>query len=393
MIRLLANSSLSTHFDTIEQLIKECEEVYIAVAFLKQSGIKHLSRYFTTKRSFTIIAGANFGLTEPDALTALLNFGKNKKVKAYLNKLDSKTIFHPKMYLFKSGKTGHIVVGSANLTQGGLKDNDEYSLYHQCQVSDPIWTEAVKNFNSLVSAGRADPLSERIISIYRKYYKKQRASNETVEAFADVDSNVVYNLGKLKSWLDQMDRVQLEGAFKAKRGHYEEAKKVLDEIGDKNHTPRIFAALVEELVGKAGQPGWWHSNGMFRHKTEIFQQQPAFRQLVNTIRENIKQPPALIYDAARALTKDIRGVGPNFIGEMMMTYSPKSLANINRNPLTVLREEGDADIKSHSQLFDGSDYQEYNNIVTEITQKLGLNDMLEADYFFNNIYQELKKRN
>ena len=72
-----------------------------------------------------------------------------------------------------------------------------------------------------------------------------------------------------------------------------------------------------------------------------------------------------------------------------MTYAPNNLANINRNPITVLIKEAHVDLKDHSSKFSGTDYQQYNEIVKEIALKLGLKDMLQADSFFNRIYKKL----
>ncbi|MFL9483968.1 hypothetical protein ACI6Q2_14410 [Chitinophagaceae bacterium LWZ2-11] len=148
--------------------------------------------------------------------------------------------------------------------------------------------------------------------------------------------------------------------------------------------------LVEDLVGRKGMRGLWYSNGMFRGKEEVFKQQQKFRELVACVKHNLDKSPAQIYEEARVISKTIYNVGPNYIGEIMMTYAPNKLANINRNPITVLREAGNVDMKSHSQLFNGGDYEIYNGIVKEIGFKLGLNNMLEMDYFFNSIYQKMK---
>ena len=77
----------------------------------------------------------------------------------------------------------------------------------------------------------------------------------------------------------------------------------------------------------------------------------------------------------------------------MMTYAPEKLANINQNPITVLRREGGVDIKASSSSYNGKDYEEYNAIICEIAEKLGLKDMLEIDYFFNIVYRKIKKIN
>jgi hypothetical protein len=178
--------------------------------------------------------------------------------------------------------------------------------------------------------------------------------------------------------------------IQAKQGHYLEARKILETVRTKRLSPHQFQTLLEDLVGKEGELGYWYSNGMFRHKGSIYKQQEDFRELVATIKKNINKLPATIYHQAKQVADRIKGVGPNFIGEIMMTYAPERLANINRNPITVLRLEGKVDIKGRSQSFKGKDYQEYNGIVKEIGDQLGLKDMLETDYFFNEIYQQIK---
>lgn len=391
MIELVTNKTpSSTHLSRIKAILENADEVYIAVAFLKMSGIKPLLPYFKKKIPFKIIAGANFGITEPEALTLLQALSETADVSGYLNKLGSKVIFHPKMYLIKEGDYGHIFIGSANLTGGGLDSNHECSLYHKCLVRDKIWKDALAHFNECILPRNADQLSGRVISIYRDFYKRQKKANDAVQEFPDVEDNLLYDLTRLKSYFNQLSREKMLKDLKAKESHYLEARKILETIRTRALSPRQFKILLENLVGKEGELGYWYSNGMFRHKGSIFKQQEDFRELVASIKRNLNKAPAFIYSQAKQVADRIKGVGPNFIGEIMMSYAPDKLANINRNPITVLRVEGKADIKDHSQRFKGEDYQEYNGIVKEIGDQLGLKNMLETDYFFNEIYQQIK---
>jgi hypothetical protein len=63
---------------------------------------------------------------------------------------------------------------------------------------------------------------------------------------------------------------------------------------------------------------------------------------------------------------------------------------MNKNPITVLRREGGVNIKASSSSYSGSDYKEYCNLIKEISLKLELQNMLEADSFFNEIYWKIK---
>lgn len=391
MIEFVTNRDRShTHFHRLSTLLQNADEVYIAVAFLKMSGIRALLPYFGKNIRFRIIAGTNYGITEPNALNVIHEYAQKTDVKGYLNSLKSRTVFHPKMYLIKEGRNGHILIGSANLTNGGLEANHECSIYHKCRIEDKVWNDAVGQFNDSILPENADLLSDRVISIYRDYYKHQKKINESIQQFPDVSDNLLYDLARLKTYFEKLNKQEMPKELAEKRNHYLEARKILEQIRTKQLSSRQFNSLLEELVGKKGQLGYWYSNGMFRLKGNIFQHQKEFTELVTNIKSNLNKTPAAIYNEAKRISEKIKGVGPNFIGEIMMSYAPQKLANINRNPITVLREEGKVDIKSHSQSFTGKDYQEYNNIVQEIGFKLGLKDMLETDYFFNNIYQQIK---
>ncbi len=339
---------------------------------MKMSGIKHLLPFFQKPIRFKIIVGANFGITEPEALSILYDYTSTGRINGYLNKLTSKTNFHPKMYLVRSGNSGHILIGSANLTNGGFEENNECSLYHRCSVTDQIWMDALTYFDTSILPENADLLNNRIISIYRQYHKKQKKINQQSEPFPDADNNLLYDLKNLKGYLNKQDRLKLQADFNAKEVHYTEARKILEIIRTKTLTPKAFRTYLEDLVGKSGQLGLWYSHGMLRHKTEIFKQQEGFRQLLRSIHGNLHKSPAFIYDEAKKITKSIAGVGPNFIGEIMMTYAPDRLANINRNPITVLRKEGRADIKAHSQSYNGKNYEEYNGMVETITKSVSV---------------------
>ncbi|MCL8537665.1 hypothetical protein M9991_12400 [Chryseobacterium gallinarum] len=390
MIKFITNNPSCSHSSLIQKFLTDAEEVYVSVAFLKMSGIKQLEPYFKKKTAFHILAGANFGITSPDALSLLLEHSNKANIKGYLNSLHSKIVFHPKMYLARSGKTGHILIGSANLTGGGLQDNHECSLYHRCMITDQIWLDAIAHFKQSILPQNADLLNNRVLAIYRDYHKQQKKVNDQSKKFANVDNNLIYDLKMLKRYFDRIDKKNMLVELKDKRNFYLQAREVLDQIISKPHTQREFRELLENLVGKKGMRGLWYSNGMFRGKESIFRQQSAFRKLVSNIKSNLDKSPEYIYDEARAISKTIHQVGPNFIGEIMMTYAPEKLANINANPITVLKQEGKVDIKSHSQLYNGKDYAEYNSIVKEIGFKLGLTDMLAVDYFFNEIYQKIK---
>lgn len=391
MIKLITNASPSkSHFSLLEELLSDADEAYISVAFLKLSGVKKIEPYFKRLAKVQILAGANFGFTEPEALTLIHRYTGKGAVSGYLTGMDPKVIFHPKMYLVRSGKTGHIIVGSANLTGGGLENNIESSLYHRCQVDERIWIESLAQFNLSIAPGNARELSDILIAQYRSYHKKQKEVAGQLEPFPDVSESLFFDLERLKWHFDNRDKDSYDADIALKRRRYKKAKKVLESIRTTAMTKSQFEDALEQLVGSENHHQLWHSRGMFRRKSDVFKHRKQFRRLVEYIHGNLDKSAAIIYDKAKEISDGIKGVGPNYIGEILVTYAPIKFANINRNPITVLREEGSVDIPGHTRLFKGGTYEEYNNIVQEISNKLGLKDLLEADYFFDTIYKKIQ---
>lgn len=363
--------------------MEDADEVMISVAYIKVAGLKKIEPYIRKGIRFEIITGLDFGITDPRALETIRSLCYGYNMAGYVHKIGSKISFHPKMYLVRCGSKGHIIIGSANLTAGGLQTNVECSMWYSCSVSEQIWKQAVVQFREGISCQRADPLSDHIISEYKKFHARQKSKREALVEFPGSEINVAYDFGWLSDRFRQMDRPAFDRACREKRQNYRRARETLDAIADRKHSDARFRELLEDLVGRSGEPGWWHSSGMSRRKSGIFREQDKFRSLVALIRKNIDKSPAQIYDGARKIIRDIHGAGPNYIGEIMASYAPDRLANINQNPITVLRERAGADIGGYSNSYNGFEYERFLHIIHALVGELGMRDMLEVDYFLS----------
>lgn len=118
----------------INQELTQSIQSQIAVAFLKNSGVKviqkSLENSLNNGGSFELIAGLDFKTTDPYAMKFFIDLKQqnaNVHFFCYGDKKDNKTniVFHPKIYLFKNHKETTSIVGSTNLTRGGLLSNFE----------------------------------------------------------------------------------------------------------------------------------------------------------------------------------------------------------------------------------------------------------------------------
>ena len=101
-----------------------------AVAFVKRSGTRHIApalANFAQVGQIEIIAGVDHQGTSAEGLRDLLGaVSPTGRVIVLHNRLP--ITFHPKVYLFKSASAADVIIGSGNLTQGGLFTNYEAAL-------------------------------------------------------------------------------------------------------------------------------------------------------------------------------------------------------------------------------------------------------------------------
>src|SRR5580658_4108922 len=109
------------------------------VAFIKRSGTKHirnsLAQFVKRGGKVVITGGVDVGGTSVQALEDLLDAVNGSGQIFVFHNINGST-FHPKLYLFRNDISARIVVGSANLTEGGLFTNYEACIQIQLQTAD-----------------------------------------------------------------------------------------------------------------------------------------------------------------------------------------------------------------------------------------------------------------
>lgn len=132
-IQLLSNLNYPIG-NIINQELQSANNVQIAVAFLKYSGVKviedALLQCLDNGGNVELIAGLDFKTTDPQSIHYFVNLKKEypkSKFYCFGDKGENKTniVFHPKIYLFEKERETTGIVGSTNLTRGGLLSNFE----------------------------------------------------------------------------------------------------------------------------------------------------------------------------------------------------------------------------------------------------------------------------
>jgi len=395
-MKLIYNHTSDNHLSSILKELNTAITVKMAIAFLKNSGLILLKPTLDSalKRGAHIEfhCGLNFGTTEGSALQDILNlFEKYAHAKLYMIYPKSNQTFHPKLWRFKSQNHTSILVGSANFTSGGFDKNFEFSLISSFKNDDEQVIKALSYFEELKRKNISREADSLMIAQYSVYQKREARKQKHLISSPPTPEEVNYDFEKLKKWHDKLKHQFIDYDIK-RETIYKNAKKVLKVIANKSLLKNEFITEYEKLVGGVGVPAMWKSGSVNRHKGKIYENKAAFIKLVKFIGDNRNADASFVYNNARKLGDKIPGVGPNIICEIMMTYNPSDFANINKNPISVLIKEAKVDIKKTSTCYSGEDYKTYCAIIKVIRKDLNLNDMLEVDTFFNEIYQIIIKK-
>lgn len=138
----------------------------LAVAFARNSGVLALGDAFERFRAsggrIEAFVGVDMGGTSREALRALLKLTDSLTVVHD----ESASVFHPKVYSLTSDAEALAVVGSANLTRGGLWGNAEASMVAGLDLSDEDDAATQGQVDTLFARlGDAGNCSARVTSV------------------------------------------------------------------------------------------------------------------------------------------------------------------------------------------------------------------------------------
>ncbi|MBI1780712.1 MAG: Helicase associated domain protein [Sphingobacteriales bacterium] len=185
-MKLLSNNTIENHQFEIEQAIEFADEITICTAFLKYSGLKELLRGINQKEfKTTFFVGTNFYQTEPSALKQLFNDGHT----IYLNR-DKTPTFHPKIFFFRKQEKVKFIIGSANLTSGGLITNIETSVACETTTDSIIYKSLIEELLFFKTKSNKIEVLETIAD-YENRYKIYRQKHQNADLEFEIEEQVI----------------------------------------------------------------------------------------------------------------------------------------------------------------------------------------------------------
>ena len=123
---ILQGFTTRTHRDALRDLfgISDIRMILLNVAYVKESGVQEIESELKPHASrVTVLAGIRNDITSHQGLARLHRI---RGLTLYTVDTGSRhVVFHPKLYVVRGKTVAKIIIGSANLTLGGLNNNIE----------------------------------------------------------------------------------------------------------------------------------------------------------------------------------------------------------------------------------------------------------------------------
>ncbi len=156
--------------EAISRCIEEYSNISFAVAWIKNNEIYQKLLKNKDKIQFSTV-GIDFAGTD---VNVLKDFQNSNKVKIYKGEFT----FHPKIYVFYNRTKYKAIVGSANLTNGGMVHNNECAVLFTENDKGISLKDILGQLN--IYFNQAKIITEDIINEYSKEYKYIQDNNESI---------------------------------------------------------------------------------------------------------------------------------------------------------------------------------------------------------------------
>lgn len=147
-------------------------ELQAAVAYVTSDGLDALNSLGVRIGRATV--GVAHQITEPDALKQLQSGGAQIRI------ADVEGEFHPKLYLIRYDDSIGAVVGSSNLTRGGILSNEEANVLLQGPKHQPPLNE-ILGYEEDLWLTKSVPLTQEFLESYKRRWESSPVKDRARE--------------------------------------------------------------------------------------------------------------------------------------------------------------------------------------------------------------------
>lgn len=393
------------HVANLLALIKTAYAFDCMSAFASESGLEMIYDSLVARLENGLparfVLGINFYQTDPSVLYDLLELSDEYSgLELYMGSAESTTIFHPKVYAFKNKKgDSSVMLGSANLTKGGLSSNHELSALLTAEGYE-LFNSVTKEINQLIRTRDVVPASMDLIEGYaaqhREYSFHQALGRKRAKL---AKPPTVESIDKLRAILDVMKLEPSEenpkiSIFEAQvqrraKDRYAARSKLDSIAAAKTINKSQFLTLYEPLV----VDHLWHSGGLHRHREKVANKAKIFQETLLMIEQVLnnkpeKFVPEIVFEPLIEKFKDIPQAGINILTEVLHSYDCDNFAIMNQNSVSGLALANiiGFPLRPTKKTVSAEKYVLFCKKCKQVCEALGLKNFTELDALLNYAY-------
>lgn len=398
MTQLVWNASGQTVANLLGEHASNARRILIAVAFLSKPGWRMVNDWLRSSLErgchIEIFVGTDFYQTDPSALQEAEALLRGRTGCAlWICRRSSRSVFHPKLYVFESDRETVAVVGSANLTSGGLRDNREVC----CCFSMSPGSAMAGQLETIFASYRSDKdihqatlldiarYEGECVRFNRHMKKAERGALKEIKALPSIREDRLQRY--VREYLS-CEKEQEDYRFRMR--NYARIPALLDRL-ILAKTKAGFLEIYELLVGKPGQRGLWHSGWLFRQKNHVAYGFLETCAMIRTVREHPEASATELFELGIPYVKRVTGLGVNVLTEVMNSYYPDRCPVLNNNSLGSMRHLAIGRFRQDPQGFKAKDYGKFTEILDYVRNLFAFDSMGRVDHFLNYVYWNYAK--
>lgn len=206
---------------SLEQELKRCDEFFISVAFITDSGFESLAMILKELERKgipgKILTTDYLTFSQPKALDRLAQLS-NIELKMYRTNSEVGG-FHTKGYIFREDELYRIIIGSSNMTSSAITKNREWNTKIVSTEQGEVAQEILAQFNELWDSPNSQVYEDFIEDYKIKYLREKMIQKQHKAAMQDQVVEIErYKLTPNKmqiAFIDNLTKLRLNNAEKA----------------------------------------------------------------------------------------------------------------------------------------------------------------------------------
>ncbi|MDZ7337345.1 MAG: phospholipase D-like domain-containing protein [candidate division KSB1 bacterium] len=176
----LVDNTSTKLLESLRSAIDRAAECRIAVAFISSSGLALLEdvirRCVAREGIVEFLVGLDLSATEPEALWTIHRHSEmTPNVSLYCFSMPGlRCAYHPKLYITRGEEEALIVIGSSNLTEGGLKGNLELNVLIEADQHEEVVSDTYAAYNRLKFHPRRVRPDSEFLCLYEEMYRQRK---------------------------------------------------------------------------------------------------------------------------------------------------------------------------------------------------------------------------